>query len=84
MKRGGIKLEESRKQFYLKVLNNEISPALGCTEPAAVSLCAAGAAEALGEEVEQVEITMYCIIKRSIPLKLKEIMIKPVTKQGYR
>lgn len=49
-------MEESRKQFYLKVLNNEISPALGCMEPAAVSLCAAGAAEALGEEVEQVEI----------------------------
>ncbi len=34
--------------------------------------------------MKEVIITMYCIIKRSIPLKLKEIMIKPVTKQGYR
>ena len=49
-------MEEERKQFYLKLLRSEISPALGCTEPAAAALCAAGAAEMLGEKVERAEI----------------------------
>ena len=31
-------MEEERKQFYLKLLRSEISPALGCTEPAAAAL----------------------------------------------
>ena len=46
-------MEEERKQFYLKLLRSEISPALGCTEPAAAALCAEGAAEMLGEKVER-------------------------------
>lgn len=49
-------MEENRKVSYLDLLKSEISPALGCTEPAAVALCAAGAAELLGEKVELVEI----------------------------
>lgn len=49
-------LEENKKVLCLDLLKGEISPALGCTEPAAVALCAAGAAELLGEKVEQVEV----------------------------
>ncbi|MFV0399005.1 MAG: serine dehydratase subunit alpha family protein [Oscillospiraceae bacterium] len=41
---------------YLEVIRREISPAMGCTEPAAVALCAAGAAAQLGEPALRVEV----------------------------
>jgi L-cysteine desulfidase len=39
-----------------EVLNNEVFPALGCTEPIAVAYCAAAAGELLGEDPEYVNI----------------------------
>lgn len=44
------------KELYLQTLNKEISPAMGCTEPAAVALCAAGAAALLDGPAERLEI----------------------------
>lgn len=46
----------NRHEWYLNLLKSEIAPALGCTEPAAVALCAAYAASALGEAVEELEL----------------------------
>lgn len=44
------------REAYLEILHREISPALGCTEPVAAALCAAGAASVLGEEPEYMEL----------------------------
>ena len=41
-----------RKYFsdYIKILNKELVPALGCTEPIAIAFAAAKAASVLGEK----------------------------------
>ncbi|MDO5726120.1 MAG: L-serine ammonia-lyase, iron-sulfur-dependent, subunit alpha [Tissierellia bacterium] len=45
------------KKNLLEILHNQVKPALGCTEPGAVSLAVAKAKEILGEEV--LEATVY-------------------------
>ena len=42
---------EERKEI-IALMNREIIPALGCTEPIAVALCVAKATEALGKRPE--------------------------------
>lgn len=44
--------------LLLNILKDQVAPALGCTEPAAVAYAAAKAKEVLGEEVEKMDI--YC------------------------
>lgn len=44
--------------FFLKILEQEVVPALGCTEPVAIALAAARAAEELGGPVESVEVAV--------------------------
>lgn len=46
---------EERKKIK-RLMQREIIPAIGCTEPVAVSLCVAKATETLGQEPERVEI----------------------------
>lgn len=41
-----------------EILKNQVKPALGCTEPAAVALGVARAKEILNEEVESLHITV--------------------------
>ena len=41
---------------YLEILNKELVPAMGCTEPIAVAYCAAKAREALGCLPDRVEL----------------------------
>ena len=48
---------EERKAF-LSLLHKEVVPALGCTEPIAVALCSARAAEALGETPERLDVAV--------------------------
>lgn len=43
-------------QTYVKILEKELVPAFGCTEPTAIAYCAAKAREALGEQPEKVEV----------------------------
>lgn len=45
---------EERKEI-IALMNREIIPAIGCTEPIAVALCVAKATEALGERPEHIE-----------------------------
>ena len=46
---------ECRKEI-IDLINREVVPAMGCTEPIAVSLCTAKAVETLGREPEHIEV----------------------------
>ncbi len=46
------------KERILNLLHQEVVPAIGCTEPIAVALTAAKAAETLGEEVEKLDVAV--------------------------
>ena len=41
-------------QTYLQILNEELMPAMGCTEPIAVAYCAAKARQVLGKTPDRV------------------------------
>ncbi len=48
---------ETQEQI-ISLMRREIVPAMGCTEPAAVSLCVAKASELLGRRPEQIELSL--------------------------
>ena len=48
---------EERRQI-ISLLHHEVVPAMGCTEPVAVALCAARATELLGVLPEHVEVEL--------------------------
>lgn len=50
-------MEQSLYQNYVKILNNELVPALGCTEPIAIAYAAAKARATLGDFPERVEMS---------------------------
>ena len=47
-------LDEKTKEIYAQILNEELLPAMGCTEPIAVAYCAAKARAVLGAMPERV------------------------------
>lgn len=51
-------MERNDKRYgtYVKILESELVPAMGCTEPIAVAFCAAKAKEALGMMPEKVDV----------------------------
>lgn len=51
-------MDQSLYQNYVKILNNELVPALGCTEPIAIAYAAAKARATLGTFPDRVE--MHC------------------------
>ena len=51
-------MERKEIKEYLQILKTEISPALGCTEPAAVALAVAYAAKELGCPVQTVRVNV--------------------------
>lgn len=46
------------KEQMLQLLHQDVVPALGCTEPVCVALCAANAAKALDAPVQRIEVTV--------------------------
>lgn len=46
------------RQAIIDLINREVVPAIGCTEPIAVALCSARATELLGVEPEKVEVLL--------------------------
>ena len=49
-------MDSKYSEAYLRILQEELQPALGCTEPIAVAYCAAKAAQVLGAHPERVEL----------------------------
>ena len=47
-------LEKSTYETYIRILEEELVPALGCTEPIAIALASAKAREALGVMPEKI------------------------------
>lgn len=57
-----IGMEKEAVQAYLSLLKKEISPAMGCTEPAAAALAAAYAADALGTMPDSIRVSVSTYI----------------------
>lgn len=51
-------LNKEERMRVISLMQREVVPAIGCTEPVAVALCAARAAELLGTLPEQVEVEL--------------------------
>ena len=56
---------ESERQQIIELIKKEVIPAIGCTEPIAVALCVAKAAETLGND-EEVNIQLSAASKVSV------------------
>ena len=51
-------MNKQEREEIIKLINREVVPALGCTEPAAVSLCVAKATEMLGKIPDKIEVSL--------------------------
>ncbi len=58
-------LEKEERQQILALFNREVVPAIGCTEPMAVSLCVAKAAETLDAKPARVEVLLSANILKN-------------------
>ena len=57
-------IESERKQI-IDLIKKEVIPAIGCTEPIAVALCVAKAAEMLGVKPEKIEVLLSANILKN-------------------
>lgn len=53
-----IMIEKEKRQRIIDLIHREVVPAMGCTEPAAVSLCVAKATELLGCEPSEIKVRL--------------------------
>jgi len=51
-------LEKNKRERIIALVNKEVVPAIGCTEPMAVALCTAKAATTLGKRQERIEVRL--------------------------
>lgn len=51
-------LNKTKRDQIISLINREVVPALGCTEPIAVALCVAKARELLGEMPEKIRLSL--------------------------
>lgn len=58
-------VNSTEKKQILDVIKKEVIPAIGCTEPIAVSLCVARATEILGEKPEKIELYLSANILKN-------------------
>ena len=58
-------MEKKVYESYLEILREELVPALGCTEPIAVALCVAKAAETLGVKPEKIDVLLSANILKN-------------------
>lgn len=55
----------AERKAIIDLMNREIVPAIGCTEPIAVSLCTARAAETLGKRPERISVQLSANILKN-------------------
>ncbi len=58
-------LEQQKRQTIIDLINREVVPAVGCTEPMAVALCVAYARERLGMMPESIKILLSANILKN-------------------
>ena len=58
-------LSQAERNQIIDLINREVVPAIGCTEPIAVALCTARAAETLGGEPEKITVRLTPISSRT-------------------
>ena len=62
-------LSQNERKRIIALINREVVPAIGCTEPIAVALCTARAAELLGSRPEKVAVRLSAnILKNAMAL----------------
>ena len=58
-------MNNTTKNQILKLIHQEVIPAIGCTEPIAVALAAAKAAELLGTKPEKIDVYLSANILKN-------------------
>lgn len=58
-------LTDLEKQQIITLMKKEVVPAIGCTEPTAVSLCVAKATEVLGKQPEKIQVYLSANILKN-------------------
>ncbi|HBH20874.1 MAG TPA: hypothetical protein DDX33_02435 [Rikenellaceae bacterium] len=58
-------LAKEERKSIIELINKEVVPAIGCTEPVAVALCVAKASEVLGKEPESIELLLSANILKN-------------------
>ena len=58
-------MNDTTKNQILKLIHQEVIPAIGCTEPIAVALAAAKAAELLGTKPEKIDVYLSANILKN-------------------
>ena len=59
-------MTESERKQIIALVQREVIPAIGCTEPIAVAYAAAVAVQALGEKPESVEVNVSANIIKNV------------------
>ena len=58
-------LSKSEREQIIALINREVVPAIGCTEPIAVALCVAKATETLGQKPEKIQALLSANILKN-------------------
>ena len=58
-------IDKAEREQIIALINREVVPAIGCTEPIAVALCAAKASEMLGAFPEKIEVLLSANILKN-------------------
>ena len=65
-------MNDTTKKQILKLIHQEVIPAIGCTEPIAVALAAAKAAELLGKKPEKIDVYLSANILKNAMSAFRE------------
>ena len=75
-------MTESERRQIIELIKREVIPAIGCTEPIAVALCVAKAAETLGIRPEKIEVLLSAnILKNAIKISFSADQIRENAKE---